>query len=718
MDAAEPVIRRSTFNLPLLALIATAAVSTFWLIWLQQNILVISSIYLVIAQLYLGYFLLANNPRSPVNISFGCFAFSLATWNALSILVINAPRTMPLFWADWCIFIPGTLMVYCLFYFLMVFPRRSAYFTPTLFWLTMLPMLLFLALMIYDHRWIISEVVLENGVRSPIFGLGYMFYTLYALGLNLGGAINQWLNFQLATRRERAQMFYFLIGALLSVTGFTLTNLLLPWTVTAALSWMGAWFTLIFVGFTVYAITKHQLMDISVVISRTVAELLSILIMGGLYLIIVWCQLTFIGPTIDPVFLTLTVLFGIFVGQAHLPLRLFLQTTSEKIFLHGKYDYYNALAAASSRVVEKLSLPEILKVLYETFADVMELSQPRIMLPDQFSEPDKASTGYVVYHREDYRPEEGGERFGLDDKLIKTLITTRAPRVTPNDPDHALIVPCLLEARLIALFVFGPKLSEDPYTEEDLRLLQALASQAAVALDHTHSYERIRSDLEVVERQLERSQRLASLGTLTAGVTHEIRNPLTVIRGETERLANQERDLEYLKNFRDLLLKHIDRIGGIVERMLGLAKEKQKRETAVDLNELIEATVPLCELPQIEVRSELGEISRVKGDPEELQEVFVNLIQNASEAMGGKGALTIKTFNDDQQVVVEVSDTGKGIPEEIREKIFDPFYSTRHEGVGLGLSIVYRIVREHGGDIKVSSEVGKGTTFRLSFAAA
>ena len=95
----------------------------------------------------------------------------------------------------------------------------------------------------------------------------------------------------------------------------------------------------------------------------------------------------------------------------------------------------------------------------------------------------------------------------------------------------------------------------------------------------------------MAERQLERSQRLASLGTLTAGVTHEIRNPLTVIRAETERLTKEPRDIEYLKRTASLMLKHIDRIAGIVQRMLGLAKEKQKSETDVNLAELINTTL-------------------------------------------------------------------------------------------------------------------------------
>jgi len=303
----------------------------------------------------------------------------------------------------------------------------------------------------------------------------------------------------------------------------------------------------------------------------------------------------------------------------------------------------------------------------------------------------------------------------LPSLLVSKLISSREPILFPQDSNRELIIPCLLEDRLIAILVLGRKLSEDHYTDEDIGLLEVLANQVAMALDHTRSYEKIKSDLEVAEIQLARSERLASLGTLTAGVTHEIRNPLTVIRSETERLANEERDLNYLKEYRELLLKHIDRIAGIVQRMLSMAKEKPRQEKEVDINEVIDLSLQLLTLGQIKIIKRFNKVPHIKGDPEEMEEVFVNLIHNSIHAMPENGTLTIKTYLEGGRTVAEVSDTGKGIPPENTEKIFDPFFSTRHEGVGLGLSIVYRIVREHGGDIKVTSEVGKGTTFKVIF---
>jgi len=464
-----------------------------------------------------------------------------------------------------------------------------------------------------------------------------------------------------------------------------------------------------------YAITKHHLMDISVVISRAVAEILTILFQGGIYLGLSWLYLTYGSGRIDWPFLTWTIIYGILVGQTYQGTRLFIQTTADKVFIRGRYDYYKSLSDASSHVGEKLSLPDILKVLYDTFHEVVEISNPRVFLPEYFTEMEKTSNRYLVYDKKTFLPDTAGGEVRINNPLIKELISKREPLQDVKELDAALLVPCLLEDRLIGFFALGRKLSEDPYTDEDMRLLKILANQAAITLDHTRSYEKIKADLEIMERQLERSQRLASLGTLTAGVTHEIRNPLTVIRIETERLAMEARDLEYLKQHRDLLLKHIDRISGIVNRMLGLAKDKPKQQTVLNINELLESTLQLFPISKITVKRNLLAVPEIKGDAEALQEAFVNLIQNAIDAMPEGGTLTLRTYLEDNRVAVEIQDTGKGIPEEIREKIFDPFYSTRHEGVGLGLSIAYRIIREHGGDIRVTSEVGKGSIFKILF---
>ncbi|MFH1387286.1 MAG: ATP-binding protein [bacterium] len=669
------------------------------------------TLFLLFVQCLLGFYVLLRTSRAKSGFYFAFFCFSLSLWAFAAYMLQHSQNVGEVeFWGKY-IFLGPVLIAYYFLNFSFIFP--SGEISKKVKLITILPTVVFL--FIIPTRLILAKGELALSGPVAIWGAAYPLFALYFLAYFFWGIFNFYKKYQNSKGQERNQIKYVFAGLFLSFIFGILFNLALPALGTSRYVNIGPFFTLILVAFTSYAIVKLRLMDISVVISRAAAELLTIVFLGGIYIGLILAYETFVSSVIGWPFILGSIVYGVIVGETFQGIRFFLQTTSDKLFLRGKYDYYKELSDASSKVGEKLQLPHILGVLYDTFYNVVEISNPKIFLPEKFSEIERTSHCYLVYNKETYKPQPGGQSVDNDSDLVKELIAKRQPLHEVKELGASLVVPCLLEDRLIAFFALGPKMSENAYTDEDLRLLEVLANQVAISLDHTRSYEKIKGDLEIVEKQMERSQRLASLGTLTAGVTHEIRNPLTVIRAEAERIANNERSLEELQKFRDLVLRHIDRIAGIVQRMLSLAKEKPKQITEVNLNELIDATFLCFSLGHITCHKELGQINAIKGDHVELQEVLVNLIQNAVEAMPSGGKLTVKSYMEEGRVAIEVIDTGKGIPDEIKEKIFDPFYSTRHEGTGLGLSIVYRIVREHGGDIKVESEVGKGTTFKLLF---
>lgn len=678
-------------------------------------LLIYSISYLILGAsgLFLAIFVYLNPRRDAVKRAFSRYLFAVSWWGIFSIPMINAPTEFwGTFWDRIClmglVFIPVGFIHFNFTY--LEIDRKYKNFIKLNYLIT----LFFFASNFTGY--------FLRGT-SPRYGLrfftdpGPLYYAFFAyfILISVLGITTFFLGYINARGNRRRQLFNIFWSSLLGYSlGGLNYNIVFQWGAPflAVVGNFGIFFHEIVYA---YTITKQRLMDISVIISRAVAEVLAVVFLGSIYLGLVWFHRTYVSTKIGFAFVAWTFIYGILVGQTHQKIRLFIQTTSDKLFLRGKYDYYKELSEASLQVGEKLSLSSILGILYRVFHEVVEISNPRIFLPVHFSEPERTSDRYVPYDKESFLLQKTGGYIKFDDPLVKQLISSRAPIFSPHNPDRELVIPCLLENRLIAIFVLGRKLSEDPYTDEDIRLLEVLASQAAMALDHTRSYEKIKVDLEVAERQLARSQRLASLGTLTAGVTHEIRNPLTVIRSETERLANQERKLQEIQHHRELVLKHVDRIANIVQRMLSMAKERPKEETEVDLNVIINSALQLVTISRISLKKELGKVPLITGDPVGVEEIFVNLIQNAIEAMREGGRLTLRTYTEGGRAVAEVSDTGKGIPAEIREKIFDPFFSTRHEGVGLGLSIAYRIIREHGGDIKVSSEEGKGTTFKVLF---
>jgi len=694
----------------LLLIIVIALIGTAFIL-LTQDVKYLFLFYAIFGNVFLGSFVLLKDWKNKINLSYAATALLTALW-AIFVLLYSQANSFSeaLLWSKIAAVVFAYIPIPFIFFF-SVFPKEDV--VPKKYqMIAWFCVATFFALISFSDLIVKDVLRLKEGfVFVP--GPAFVLFVIYFLGFLLFAFSRLIERYYAYKGLNRRQIVYVLVGFFLGFIFPVITNLVLPLFGYSLLTGIGPFSTVITVAFISYAITKSRLMDISVVISRTVAEILAIFFLGSIYLSLVLVYRAYVSTRIGLAFVALTILFGIVVGQVHQRIRLFIQTTSDKLFLHGKYDYYRELSAASLKVGEKLSLAAILKILYRTFSEVVEISIPRIYLPEHFADPAKTSKQYLIYDGEGDKQATDGIR--LDSALVERLLVGRTPQLDPHNPKQELVVPCLLEDRLIAIFVLGRKLSEDHYTDEDIHLLEILGSQAAMALDHTRSYEMIRADLEVAERQLARSQRLASLGTLTAGVTHEIRNPLTVIRSETERLANKERDLSYLQQFSGLLLKHIDRISGIVQRMLSMAKEKETREAEVDLQELITASLSLVDLQQVQATKDFELVPMIKGDPVALEEIFVNLIQNAVQAMSGQGQLTLRTYIDDGRAVVEVTDTGKGIPKEIQEKIFDPFFSTRHEGVGLGLSIAYRIIREHGGDIQIDSEAGQGTTFRIIF---
>ena len=272
--------------------------------------------------------------------------------------------------------------------------------------------------------------------------------------------------------------------------------------------------------------------------------------------------------------------------------------------------------------------------------------------------------------------------------------------------------------------------------------------------------EKAQQDIKQAQSKLMQSEKLASIGTLAAGVAHEINNPIGFINGNfqvleqysagfkkyfecLERLkksveskdveksaavlkeAEQMKgdiNLEFMLEDLDNLIKEsqsgADRIKKIVGDLRTFARADDETMELLKIDEVLDSVINIV-WNEIKYKAELekdyGDIPLVQCNPQRMGQVFINLLINAAHAIEGKGKITVKTFVKDKNVCVEVADTGKGIPQENLKDIFDPFFTTKSvgQGTGLGLSISLDIIKQHNGEMTVNSEVGKGTTFQI-----
>lgn len=231
------------------------------------------------------------------------------------------------------------------------------------------------------------------------------------------------------------------------------------------------------------------------------------------------------------------------------------------------------------------------------------------------------------------------------------------------------------------------------------------------------------SDIRALTEQLIRADRLAAMGELTAGVAHEVRNPLGVIRASVQLLEDAQCDPVRISSAADVIKQEIDRLDKVIKALLDFGRPSRPTMVNTDINSVLEDvvlfTTRFAKQANVRImRHFSSELPRVVGDPDQLKQVFLNFVTNAVQAMDETGGeIDLTTSLDGDYVQVVVSDDGPGISEFDLPKVFDPFFTRRAEGTGLGLTIVHRIIDEHDGHIEVES-ASTGTTFTVSLPAS
>ncbi len=264
------------------------------------------------------------------------------------------------------------------------------------------------------------------------------------------------------------------------------------------------------------------------------------------------------------------------------------------------------------------------------------------------------------------------------------------------------------------------------FQEESSRLLGIISNNVSVAIENIKLYEDLRAqmkELRETQEQLVQAAKLAAIGELASNVAHEINNPLTSIMGYAE-LIKEEGNIENIMKDIEIIERESMRARDIVQQLLEFARRRPLEIRAVNINSLLREVVALIGVQlkdaSIKIHENYSELPVIMGDPNQIKQVFLNVLNNSVHAMAENSLqrgkeINIRTSNTEASVFVEIADTGHGISSEVLPKIFEPFFTTKREkGTGLGLSITYKIIQSHKGKIDVNSEEGRGTKFTIS----
>ena len=283
-------------------------------------------------------------------------------------------------------------------------------------------------------------------------------------------------------------------------------------------------------------------------------------------------------------------------------------------------------------------------------------------------------------------------------------------------------VPLVAKDRVIGVILVDNMFTQRPITDADIRFLTMFAHQAALAIEnaifHTN-LETMNKDMRTMHEQLVQSEKMAALGAMMAEITHEIRNPLVSIGGFTRRLAKKLKDNED-KKYVDIILSEVARLEGIIHDNLSYIKELAPQFVETDIGGLIEEVLTLYEdeLASRRIRVERNfssSLPRLMIDPQQIKQGVINILKNAMEAMENGGTLFIRAYTipEAQVAAIEIGDTGPGIAAKAMHNIFNPYYTTKPRGTGLGLPITNRIIQSHKGKIELRNRDGGGALFTI-----
>jgi signal transduction histidine kinase len=538
--------------------------------------------------------------------------------------------------------------------------------------------------------------------------------------------------------KTQIKMVFF--GIVLFAIAAVATNLVLPLFNLDNYTYLGPYFSIFMIGFTSYAIVKHRLMDIRMVVARSVSYSLLLLILAGIYAGGIFAAQAFIFPeaTYSTGQVAVQAILALVMAFSFQPLRRFLTRVTDKIFFKNQYDTEEFLDKMAHTVGSSIILIEMLYKTLDLIVKEIKVTRGTIVVIDDSGEIlESQSLGYKKAIKIEKKDMESLSKDGVvvSDELSENSKYKKILRKY----DATVSIPLKTEGSTDGVLILGEKESGDMYSQTDIKVFEIIAPEIAVAITNAKAYEKIEKFnvtlcQEVKKATAELQKKNEQLRELDKAkdefismASHQLRTPLTAIKGYLSMLlegdAGEIRVSQY--DFVNEAFQGANRMVGLINDLLNVSRMETGRfflePTEVDMKKIVEEEVKQLNKQakekglKLEIKTK-GKIPKIWADETKIRQVVMNFADNAIYYTT-KGSVTVTLESDKKNVIYKVVDTGIGVPKDQQKNLFQKFYradNARHvrpDGTGLGIYLAKRVMDDHGGEIIFESKEGKGSTF-------
>jgi len=705
-----------------------------------MNIYSLPAIISFTINISIGLIVLLDRPRLTINRWFAAFIFSFALWNISEIAILNSRTASSALFAAQIlyriIFLTPAIFVIIAY----SFPRSLTRWSRRLpFYIIVFAAPVILLALSFPNFQIelISFKQLPNEYYYHLkYNKNYLFFILVLFSLSYiawGSVVLINKIPKLRTVRLKNQTRFLLIGVLTIAVLFLIINsfrTILEKEV--SFYFLSTILSFIISLFFLAAIWQYKIIRIS----RVVRGGITYSIMSSLVLIIYFIIVRSFSETLDKYFqINSSLLDAIIIAILIILIKPFetrLQRLIERFLSKGIYQYRHNFFKLSLSLLTYMTPSIFFHKIEKFLKDNFQAEKVFIFLPNEsgrlFKDVEKHGFIPKISLESDFIRRISQNKRAMEYYALHHAYSDEALHNAIEAQRIRLILPLIFENRLLSVIMLSRKADKRDYSEDEIEILSIFCNEIAIAFQRDKMIE----DLRAEDQYRFRLQKLAAFGQLTAGIAHEIRNPLNTISASAETLIRKNLNSEDERDVQQFIIDEVNRLNRILSDFLNLSKLRKPKIVTIQLEKLFNRILLALETSEEEPITFQSEYKVKKNqllcDEDLLYQLLLNLGFNCIEAIKDRcrqekdficnmGKINFSITDDNQQIIIKIDDNGIGIPSKNRESVFDPFFTTKENGTGLGLSIVQNIVESLNGEIKLKSKKGN-TTFTISLPSA